>query len=345
MAEQKDQTPPVVVREVGTAEWRAVAGRFADHNYEQCADYAQRLAARSGSQVRFLTVDSGGEPIGGAAVRIKSVPLLRRGVAYITGGPLWRNHTREVSGSVHGMVLGALREALVGEAKHILLVRPGLSLPAIGAEAQDATPGFGPAQNIRHYRTVVLDLAQNEAAIRAAFHQRWRNYLNQSTREGLIIARGTDPQMRSRFLKSYAAMSTTKSFESGIDPEFFLDLDVADTGIEIFMAEKNGEDAGGLVISLLGDTAVYVLGATNGLGRDTKAGYLLQWTALLHAKAQGCRWYDLCGIDADSNPGGAQFKTKMGGQIVEAPEALKASPGGLISAGLEGVLRLLRRNR
>jgi lipid II:glycine glycyltransferase (peptidoglycan interpeptide bridge formation enzyme) len=53
--------------------------------------------------------------------------------------------------------------------------------------------------------------------------------------------------------------------------------------------------------------------------------YLLQWEALRHCKAQGCRTYDLLGIAPPDAPedhpwaGISAFKEKFGGRIVAYP--------------------------
>ena len=63
----------------------------------------------------------------------------------------------------------------------------------------------------------------------------------------------------------------------------------------------------------MGDTAIYLLGATNERARELKAAYFLQWQAMLWLKDRGARWYDLGGIDPEANPGGYHFKSGFGG--------------------------------
>jgi lipid II:glycine glycyltransferase (peptidoglycan interpeptide bridge formation enzyme) len=48
----------------------------------------------------------------------------------------------------------------------------------------------------------------------------------------------------------------------------------------------------------------------------TKGSYLNQWWMMGELKARGCRWYDLGGINPDTNPGVYHFKSGMGGEDV-----------------------------
>jgi lipid II:glycine glycyltransferase (peptidoglycan interpeptide bridge formation enzyme) len=111
-------------------------------------------------------------------------------------------------------------------------------------------------------------------------------------------------------------------------------------GIRVFMVQMHGQDVGGLVLSSLGRTAVYLFGATNDLGREVKAGYFLQWMAMLYAKDQGLNWYDLAGVDKHANPGGYQFKSQMGGEFVHAAGPYEIWPGGWMPGALDKAIAL-----
>jgi len=45
----------------------------------------------------------------------------------------------------------------------------------------------------------------------------------------------------------------------------------------------------------------------------TKGSYLLQWRAIQWLKGKGCRWYDLGGINPETNPGVYHFKAGLSG--------------------------------
>ena len=79
---------------------------------------------------------------------------------------------------------------------------------------------------------------------------------------------------------------------------------------------ENKLPSAGRVYSFVGDTCLEVLAATNDLGLKNGASYLAVWSIIQKAKEKGCRFYDLCGIDPEENPGGYQFKKGTGGKDI-----------------------------
>jgi CelD/BcsL family acetyltransferase involved in cellulose biosynthesis len=63
----------------------------------------------------------------------------------------------------------------------------------------------------------------------------------------------------------------------------------------------------------MGDSAIYLLGATNDEGMKSQGAYLLQWTMIKWLKENGIGWYDLGGIDPERNPGVYSFKRGFSG--------------------------------
>src|SRR6185295_651974 len=108
-----------------------------------------------------------------------------------------------------------------------------------------------------------------------------------------------------------------KHFRAALDPVLLADVNEQVSGdqerFEVGLATVAGEPVAGIIISFVGDTAVYLLGASSQAGREQKAAYLLQWQAIQRARAAGARFYDLGGIDPAENPGVHQFKSRMGG--------------------------------
>jgi lipid II:glycine glycyltransferase (peptidoglycan interpeptide bridge formation enzyme) len=335
--------PSVTVDEVDAGAWIAVVADFADHNYEQSSDYAKAMAAKSGAVSRFLVARRGGEVIAAACVRIKALPLVRRGIAYISGGPLL-NRRSGGDRAQRQAALRALRRKLVDEDGHVLYLRPPLSpgYPSGELEADMAEAGFRPTERVRSYRTVVVGLSRTEEELRKRLAGKWRTDLNFAGRAGFSVEQGAG-DYAGRFMRLFGQMRESKDFDVNVDPEVTMSLPAETTGLVVLIASKDGRDAAGHVLSLLGDTAVYLFGATNEDGRAGKAGYLLNWQAMLLAKHRGLSWYDLGGIDPDANPGGYRFKARMGGEEVIAPGPFMAAPDGIVGGLLDGLVGLRRR--
>ena len=79
-------------------------------------------------------------------------------------------------------------------------------------------------------------------------------------------------------------------------------------------ARHEGRLCAGVIYSAMGDTALYLFGATNALGMRTSASYLLQWETMKTLKRLGVRAYDLHGINPVSNPGTYSFKRGLAGR-------------------------------
>jgi lipid II:glycine glycyltransferase (peptidoglycan interpeptide bridge formation enzyme) len=95
--------------------------------------------------------------------------------------------------------------------------------------------------------------------------------------------------------------------------------------MRIFLCEKDGQTLNAIVVSALGDSGIYLLGATSEEGLKPRGAYLLQWRALQWLKERGCRWYDLGGINPETNPGVFHFKSGLGGKDVRQLPALELS--------------------
>ena len=81
----------------------------------------------------------------------------------------------------------------------------------------------------------------------------------------------------------------------------------------MLLAYADDELVAGHVSSTLGDTCIYLLGASNDRGRKLKASYILQWHTVKLARNAGAKWYDLGGIDPSANPGVYHFKSGLRG--------------------------------
>ena len=102
------------VRQIPEADWPALAARFADLTYEQSRAWSAPAAARLGAGLRFLAVEREGTPVAAAAARIRTVPGLGRGVAWVASGPLTMRDGEAPSEAALTDILSALRAEVVG---------------------------------------------------------------------------------------------------------------------------------------------------------------------------------------------------------------------------------------
>ena len=114
-------------------------------------------------------------------------------------------------------------------------------------------------------------------------------------------------------------MMTRKKFKEIVDPHKMGKMNEAlddEYKKKIFVAYKDNFPVASIVGSMIGNTGIYLLGASNEIGMKTKASYLLQWEMIKWLKQKGCQRYDLGGINKDDNPGGYHFKSGITDQEV-----------------------------
>ncbi|MBP7051873.1 MAG: peptidoglycan bridge formation glycyltransferase FemA/FemB family protein [Phycisphaerae bacterium] len=341
-----------VLKPVDQTAWGALAPGFLDYNYRQMWDFGVACADRVGAVSEHVAVELEGEIIGLADVRVKRIPALGTGIAYINGGPLVRRNDDSNADRLALCLKSLIQEYAERRGMVLRVMSP------VGEAKWDQTQaavlsnvGFSPCEAVRPYRTFLLDIARPPEEIRRNMAQKWRNGLNQSEKRGLSIRTGTDPALLREFCDLFSRFIDRKGFTVDLTPPFYLAVQEkapeADR-FEINLAEVDGTVVAGHVASLLGDTSVYLLGASSDEGLKAKASYLLQWRAIQSARERGLRWYDLGGIDPEGNPGVYHFKSGLGGQDITAPGPVEYAASGFERAavrGCERAYRLLRRVR
>jgi hypothetical protein len=338
------------LRALDRDDWRRLTTGFRDHNYRQCWDYAEAMAARTGAKAEHLCIGDGDEPLGLASVRIKPIPATRTGIAYVSGGPLVRAAHDDASGRRLEAVLAALVREYVEERRLVLRVGPAIGDAEWNREQERhfLQAGFGPAESVRGYTTILVDIARPLDEVRGGFVKKWRYHLGRAEKSEIAVVQGTEAGLLEDFRQLFEEFVARKSFAVELDADFYARLQSRlpeGERLHVAIARIDEQPVAGVVASLMGDTAVYLLGASNETGRDANAPYLLQWTVIEAAAARGLRWYDLGGIDPDGNPGVYRFKARMGGLEASAPGPYELAPGRLRARAVHTAERLFRAAR
>jgi lipid II:glycine glycyltransferase (peptidoglycan interpeptide bridge formation enzyme) len=195
------------------------------------------------------------------------------------------------------------------------------------ARTQLRTLGFAPAERvIQPPRTIVVDIAPDEAEILARMKQKTRYNIRLSARKGVTVREGAVEEVA----KFYTLLSETSGRdEFGIHSETYyrhaLELfsrtqhspnSQPHIGGEaaLLLADVEGETVAALIVFALGEKSWYFYGASSNRHRNAMPTYALQWAAMRWAKARGCTSYDLWGIpDADEETLEAEFTERSDG--------------------------------
>ena len=324
------------VDRVKAAEWSEMLDLFLDANLYQTWSYG---AVRWGRKnLSHLVLRQNGEVVGIAQLRIVRPANMPFGMAYLRWGPLLHRRGRQPDAEVARNVARALHEEYVHKRKLFLRVLPNAFLGSSRAVLfQAAFSGFTsePRSSADTYRTFILDLAPPLEELRRKLDKKWRNQLTRSEKNGLkVVARNGTDEYQS-FCPMYHQMQRRKPFESTVSVEEFgrIQEDLPESHrMRILICEQEGVPVAGLVASTMGDSAIYLLGATSDDGLNSKGSYLLHWTLIQWLKENGFQYYDLGGINPERNPGVYHFKSGLSGADASQISPLIACDSVLSSA-------------
>lgn len=319
------------LRQVDKSVWLQLANEYKDYNYRQSWDFGIACAQRVGAISEHVIIENADQQVIGIAdVRVKRLPVIGGGIAYINGGPLvLRNNN--YNEEKYKVAITALINEYILKRQIILRIAPPYLETELKSAVADILSNMGFMVVDQSKKTIVLDLTKNYTEIRKSFHQKWRNCLNKVEKCNLEIRAGKDTTLFQQFIPLFNELIIEKAFTVDLGIDFYASVHEKSSDSEkyfVTLALINEKPIAGHVASILGDTCVYLLGAANDLGRKLNAAYLLQWNTIKLAKDHGCRWYDLGGIDPEGNPGVYRFKQRMGGQEVDICGPYEMRPTG-----------------
>ena len=160
----------------------------------------------------------------------------------------------------------------------------------------------------------MLDLSPDLGQIRMNLRQKWRNQLNRAEKNDVSLTIGTDDHLYEIFHDMQRKMQQRKGYTPEVDYGEFgqiQSLREDQHKMTIIVASHGSSDICTAIFTSIGDRGIYLLGATDDEGMKLKGSYLLQWKAIELMKERGDCWYDLGGINPETNPGVFHFKSGM----------------------------------
>ena len=308
------------LKQLSRIEWDELAPQFSDLSYRQCGSYAEVAAQNVGAECEFVGVFAERELIGLANVRIKKIPFVPLGIAYVNYGPLTVRQD-EFAAELFGRSLDVIAQEYVYRRGLMLRVVPPLG----GGQwlRKQATcfdsRRFSPLQRQKPPETFTLDLAKPLSEIRKNLDSKWRSDLSKAEKSNVRITRTSSAVAFDTFEPLFVELVERKNFSVPQDITFFREVQKRAQPYErlaLHLAWHNDDLIAGHLGSFVGDTATYLLGAANSKGRDLRASFLLQWTVIQYAQSVGKAFYDLGGVDIQNNPNVYRFKQRLNGRHV-----------------------------
>jgi lipid II:glycine glycyltransferase (peptidoglycan interpeptide bridge formation enzyme) len=326
----------VEVDQATPSEWSRMLDLFDDANIYQTAAYG---GVHWGEKnLSRLVLKREGDVVGMAQLRIVRPTPLKFGMAYLRWGPLWGRSGRPLDAEVPVRLARAIEDEYLKRRRLFVRILPNAFAGTERAEVfQSAFGKFAPevTEPADIYRTFVVDLRPSLSDLRSGLDAKWRNKLKQSEKNGLTVVAGSGNEEFRAFRAMYSEMRQRKSFETTVDVEEFARMQEVlpePQRMRVLICQDKGVPVAGVVASAVGDSAIYLLGATSDAGLNAKGAYLLQWTMMGWLKERGVKYYDLGGIDPEGNPGVYYFKRGFSGADVCQIPPCAASDSALSSA-------------
>ena len=281
--------------------------------------------------------DASGQVVAAALVlqrRMKpQVLALRLSVMYVPRGPLldWSDR------ALVEQVLQELQDFARKNGAIFIKIDPdlplGFGVPGeeqaaehpVGQEAHRLLRSSGwrfSDEQIQFRNTVEVDLRENEDDLLMQMKSKTRYNIRLAGRRGVTVRCGTVEDIAMLY-QMYAHTSVRDDFLIRSQTYYetvwrtFFEAGLA----EPLIAEVAGQPVGAVVIFHFGGRAWYIHGMSLDEHREKMFNYRLQWEAMLHAKAAGCRTYDMWGAPDTFNEedplwGVYRFKDGFGGRVV-----------------------------
>ncbi|MCD6361054.1 MAG: peptidoglycan bridge formation glycyltransferase FemA/FemB family protein [Armatimonadetes bacterium] len=258
-----------------------------------------------------LLVAVGDEHIrAGALVLKRPLPYIRRCLFYAPRGPVLDWDDIEALDEL----LSAIRRLAADHRAIALKIDP--CVPADRSEVVDALrrrgfiftgsddPDLGGTQPRYVMKT---DLTPEPEDLLASFHSKWRYNIRLAERKGVAVREGTRDDLP-EFYELLQVTAERDRFRVRARDYFerMYDLLVPEGMARLFVAEYEEKMIAGAILFRMGDTAVYVYGASANEHRNLMPNHLLQWTMMCWAREHGCRVYDFRGVtrEVDGEPVG-----------------------------------------
>ena len=254
-----------------------------------------------------LAIIVDGRPVWMARVEERKFPGIGK-VAWIPKGPTAAD-PKDAAGPLPREFVSHLKAA----GFQLIITDPYIELDEI-----EAAPGDCIGQNVH---TIWIDLTYGEQVAFTNLDKKWRNGVRRAEKEGVIVKETDMPSDINQFVSICRDIAKLKSFSFDVE-----------------------DGLAGALILIIGTHWHYLWGGTDRIYSQFRAGEAVQWSIILDGIKKGATFYDLEGIDEQSNSGTAAFKKKMGGRNLQLI-GRRAHPLGFIGKAMSFAIRFREKHK
>ncbi|MGE5411341.1 MAG: lipid II:glycine glycyltransferase FemX [Clostridiales bacterium] len=308
----------IEIDEVDQNAWSEYLELFDDANIYQTWAYGKY--SLGGKNLSHIVIKCSGNVIALSQARIVSLPFIHRGIAYIFWGPVWKIKNAYYDTNILQFSLKAIYEEYVIRRKLEVRIVSGLSFDYENIlDRIFKNCGFSNYYKYKVQHTIMLDLERSFEEICNGFKLKLKRKIKRAESMTLEVISGSEEELLVTFQHLYKQLLDLKkiSFPEDISKYILIQRDMPEKQkMQVFICYSGGEAVAGLLISFLGNSALLLSAAANQTGRNLNASSLLLLKAIKWLKLNGCKCFDLGGIDPSENPGGYRFKSQFGGSEI-----------------------------
>jgi lipid II:glycine glycyltransferase (peptidoglycan interpeptide bridge formation enzyme) len=296
--------------------WHQVLGNFNDASLYQTWEFD---SVRFGEKcLSHLILKRNNEIVAAAQVTIFKMPFFPLSLAYVRWGPMWQKKGEKPDQEIFKTIVTALYQEYVTNRNHILRIYPVLySDEHNNFSSLLESERFKHNRQTKEPRTLLANLSISLEEVRKGFDQKWRGHLNRAEKNNLTIIEGCEDELFDTFTTIYNEMHARKQFEKPTDMATYNLIQKSlpkELKMRIFICKHNDSLCSGVVCSAMGNTGIYLLGATSNYGMKQQGAYLIQWKLIQWLKENNFCWYNLHVINPVKNPGNYIYKKGLGGK-------------------------------
>jgi peptidoglycan pentaglycine glycine transferase (the first glycine) len=297
--------------------WNAFVEHAPYRSFPQLWEWGELREGSGWHAIRIAVGERPDQPLAGAQVLIRHVPLVGWRLGYAPRGPIGQLDDE----AIRRGLIAAMRELAGAQGIATLKVDPEATLDDPFGAALLAAP-WRQAARVQPPRTRLIDLASDEEILLGQMSKKHRQYVHKAGREGVTVTQLNPSAMPDEtavaladFYRIYADTAARAGFAARVQDyyERVWSLFAPAGHARLFFAVRGGERVATLFHFTCGDRAAEAYGGMTDAGADSRANYLLKWEAIRAFRAEGFASYDLWGI---ATGGIAKFKEGFGGRQV-----------------------------
>jgi len=299
--------------------WYSYLEQFDDANLYQTIAYAKN--SKRGKNLTHFILKNRNKVVAIAQLRLFLIPVIKKGIAYLLRGPVWKLKDENENQKILDRMLNALYDEFVIKRKLVLIIAPNLyEEDGKDYDSVFIRNNFKLKKFTNKRRTILIDLLKSKEELRKKLRRSWRQNLTKAESNGHILEREGNNNF-SILNEIHGEVVKRKAFRTDLTVDNFekIQNDLPENyKLDIMLCKSHEEYVSGLIGVTIGNTGLALIGGTTaaGLQHAPNSYYLLMWNMCESARAAGCRWFDLGGINPETNKGCYQFKSGMRGREV-----------------------------